>query len=120
MVKVTQALVMTTSLIDDPIVANVDARIACLFVAAAHVMNSSPARDVSNIQDQPVNDIGNAPMEPSFIFAMIMTNTPQTKMNKSMAVALGIPMINAFSTASADSTKGGKSNGIGLKTRMDV
>jgi hypothetical protein len=86
-------------------------------------MNSNPARDVSNIHDQPVNDMGNAPMEPSFIFAIMTTNIPHVKMNKSIAVDLVIPMNNdtvVCSFLNDESTNGTNSNGVGLKTTIDV
>jgi hypothetical protein len=87
-------------------------------------MNSNPARAVSNIHDQPVNDMGNAPMEPSFIFAIITTNMPHVKMNKSIAVDLGIPKNNnvivVCSSWKDESMNGTNSNGVGLKTTIDV
>ena len=91
LVNTTHALLIVTRRILDPNVANVDANSVYLFTYAVHAMNSNPARNVSNIHDQPVNDMGNAPMEPSFIFATITTKIPHMKMNKSIAVDLGIP-----------------------------
>ena len=83
-------------------------------------MNSSPARDVSNNQDHPVNEMGKAPMEPSVIFATTMTNTPQMEMSKSMAVAVGIPIKYVSSSSSAKRTDGGNSNGSGLNKTIAV
>jgi hypothetical protein len=89
-------------------------------------MNSNPARAVSNIHDQPVNDIRNAPMEPDFIFSTITTATPQTKMNRSIAVDLGMPMnknditVVGCSSLNDLSTNGANSNVAGLRTTIDV
>ncbi len=66
-VQTTQAFVIATNRIDDPIVAKVDAICIWSFVKATQAMSSSPARDASKNQDHPVNEIGNAPREPSFI-----------------------------------------------------
>jgi hypothetical protein len=92
-------------------------------------MNSNPARNVRNIHDQPVNDIRNALMEPDFIFAILTTRMPHMKMNKSIAVVLGIlPMNNndiitvvvVVGCSSLVNTKGANSNVAGLKTTIDV
>ncbi len=118
--QTTQAFVIVTSRIDDPINAKADARRMRLFVKATQAMNSSPARDVSNNQDHPVNEIGKARREPNFILPNITTETPQTEMIKSMAVPLGIPIICASSSSSAKRTTGGNSSGLGLSWKIAV
>ena len=57
MVQTTDALMIVTSRIDEPTIANLEAKSLLSCVAATHAMNSSPARHVSNNQDHPVNDM---------------------------------------------------------------
>ena len=56
MVQTTDALMIVTSRIDEPTIANLEAKSLLSCVAATHAMNSSPARHVSNDQDHPVKD----------------------------------------------------------------
>mmetsp|Transcript_2097 Transcript_2097/g.3036 ORF Transcript_2097/g.3036 Transcript_2097/m.3036 type:complete len:140 (+) Transcript_2097:405-824(+) len=89
-VQTTHALVMATRRIEEPIIANnlPKARNSC--VVAAHAANSIPARLESSNQDQPVKEIGKAPMLPSVILACATTIMPQRKIDRSAAAVFGI------------------------------
>lgn len=122
MVQTTQAFVIATNRMDEPIVASFAANWLLLRVAAAHAINSRPARDVINNQDHPVNEMGKALILPNDIFAWITTIMPQAKTNESMAVSRGIPSMAllVFSSTSWSRTNGENSNGLGLNAIIAV
>mmetsp|Transcript_9513 Transcript_9513/g.15755 ORF Transcript_9513/g.15755 Transcript_9513/m.15755 type:complete len:107 (+) Transcript_9513:707-1027(+) len=68
-VQTTHAFVTATKRIEEPIVAKNFPKARNLCVVAAHAANSIPARRESNNQDQPVKEIGKAPMLPRVNFA---------------------------------------------------
>lgn len=114
-VQTTVALVIVTSLNDEPSTASLFA--IFLFVSnTIQAPNSSPARNVMSIQDHPVNEIKNAAILCIVILACIMTTKAHRNIARSTTVVLGIPnkYDASFSSSYLVIANGSNSNGIGL------